>query len=112
MGSVLNNGSLAFNRSDVIEFGGVVSGTGSLTQHGFIVGRPGEPPGSERQALTQRPEDPFWQNDFGQNKVRHICVQSDGFSRFPFSPSFSRSLLAWREARYFPHAGPFDRLMS
>ncbi|WP_439500056.1 autotransporter outer membrane beta-barrel domain-containing protein [Bosea sp. (in: a-proteobacteria)] len=34
LGDVLNNGTLAFNRSDVVTFPGVVSGTGSLAQIG------------------------------------------------------------------------------
>ena len=34
VGDVTDNGTLAFNRSDAITFGGVVSGTGSLTQLG------------------------------------------------------------------------------
>ena len=33
-GNVLDNGSLAFNRSDILNFGGVVSGSGSLAQMG------------------------------------------------------------------------------
>jgi len=34
VGAVNNNGTLAFNRSDVVTYGGVVSGTGSLAQAG------------------------------------------------------------------------------
>ena len=34
VGDVTDNGTLAFNRSDHVTFGGVVSGTGSLTQQG------------------------------------------------------------------------------
>ena len=34
MGDVIDNGNLAFNRSDTFIFGAVVSGTGSLTQAG------------------------------------------------------------------------------
>ncbi|MGA8480310.1 MAG: autotransporter-associated beta strand repeat-containing protein [Chthoniobacterales bacterium] len=33
-GNVVDNGILAFNRSDVVTFGGVISGTGSLQQNG------------------------------------------------------------------------------
>jgi autotransporter-associated beta strand protein len=33
-GNVIDNGTLAFNRSDVITFGGVISGTGGLQQNG------------------------------------------------------------------------------
>src|SRR5260370_23470679 len=33
-GNVIDNGILAFNRSDVVTFGGVISGTGSLQQNG------------------------------------------------------------------------------
>ena len=33
-GNVLNNGTLAFNRSDAVTFGGVISGTGALQQNG------------------------------------------------------------------------------
>ena len=33
-GNVANNGILAFNRSDVVTFGGVISGTGSVQQNG------------------------------------------------------------------------------
>ena len=34
VGNVLNNGALAFNRSDAVTFGGVISGTGALQQNG------------------------------------------------------------------------------
>jgi outer membrane autotransporter protein len=34
LGDVLNNGTLAFNRTDIVTFAGTVSGTGSLTQVG------------------------------------------------------------------------------
>jgi fibronectin-binding autotransporter adhesin len=34
VGAVTDNGSLVFNRSDSVTFGGVISGTGSLTQNG------------------------------------------------------------------------------
>ena len=34
VGNVLNNGTLAFNRSDAVTFGGVISGTGALQQNG------------------------------------------------------------------------------
>ena len=34
-GNVANNGILAFNRSDVVAFGGVISGTGSIQQNGI-----------------------------------------------------------------------------
>lgn len=34
LGDVVNNGTLAFNRSDIVTFPGTVSGTGSLTQLG------------------------------------------------------------------------------
>ena len=34
-GDVLNNGILAFNRSDVVNFGGVISGAGSVQQNGI-----------------------------------------------------------------------------
>jgi fibronectin-binding autotransporter adhesin len=33
-GDIVNNGGLSFNRSDVVSYGGVISGTGSLTQAG------------------------------------------------------------------------------
>jgi outer membrane autotransporter protein len=33
-GNVIDNGTLAFNRSDVVTFGGVISGTGNLAQSG------------------------------------------------------------------------------
>ena len=34
VGNVVDNGTLAFNRSDTVSFGGVISGTGALQQHG------------------------------------------------------------------------------
>ncbi|WP_163778777.1 autotransporter-associated beta strand repeat-containing protein, partial [Proteus mirabilis] len=33
-GNVANNGTLAFNRSDAVTFGGTISGNGSVQQNG------------------------------------------------------------------------------
>ena len=55
-GNVANNGILAFNRSDVVTFGGVISGTGSVQQNGtgttVLIGTTPTPEG--RSSMQER----------------------------------------------------------